>query len=101
MKTLVIGIHLTGGIGKESGREFKFPPKAYITNPLELVDGDKYWRKGHGHEPVEVEVSHDAYNQLAAYKDKFPCVLNVETGFRNDKGRPVVFISGVTEAKAA
>lgn len=101
MKSLVIGIHRTGGIGKESGREFEFPPKAFITNPLELIDGDKYWRKGCGHEPVEVECSKDAYNQLLTYKDKFPCVLNLETGFRNDKGKPVVFIAAVVEAKAA
>lgn len=101
MKTLIIGIHLTGGVGKESGRPFAFAPKAYITAPIEAVEGEKFWRKGAGHEPMEVELSEDAYNAILRQRSKLPGTFDVETTFRKERvsGRevPVMVIVSVRD----
>lgn len=105
MKILILGAHLTGGVGKESGKPFNFPPKAYITAPLESVEGDKYHRKGMGHEPIEVELSDEAYNVLLRHKQMLPCAFDVETTFRKERvnGRemPVTVIQTIQDKKAA
>jgi len=101
MKSLIVGIHLTGGVGKESGRPFAFAPKAYITAPIETVEGEKFWRKGAGHEPMEVELSDEAYNVLLRNKAKLPGLFEVETSFRKERvaGRevPVMVITAVKD----
>lgn len=110
MQTLIIGAHLTGGVGKESGKPFAFAPKAYITAPIEAVESEKFWRKGFGNEPMEVELSEEAYNtllRLAGRKTGVCGVFDVETTFRKERiaGRetPVMVISKINDpaAKAA
>ena len=85
MKSLILGINLTGGVGKESGKPFAFAPKAYITAPLELIEGEKYWRKGAGHEPMEVECTDEAYNSLLRQKSRMPGMFEIEQTFRNQR----------------
>lgn len=104
MKTLILGAHLTGGVGKESGNKFAFPPKAYITAPIDSVEGEKYWRKGIGHEPMECELTEEAYNVLSRNKARMPGLFDVQTTFRKERigGRetPVMVILSVDEKAA-
>lgn len=108
MHTMILGAFLMGGVGKETGKPFAFAPKAYITAPIESVEGEKYWRKGFGNEPMEVELTEEAYNTLlrvAGRKAGISGFFDVETTFRKERinGRetPVMIISKISEIQKA
>jgi len=98
MKMYVAGVKLLSGKSKKTGELFSMP-RLFGLVAVESVNNQSVQIKGHGFEPMEVELDADAIEQFAEYK--FPVVLDLETDVAPSMGEFKTVVVGVKKTTPA
>jgi hypothetical protein len=98
MKMFVAGVKLLSGKSKKTGEQFSMP-RLFGLVPVETVNNQSVQIKGHGFEPMEIELDEEAIAQFAQYK--FPVVLDLETDVAPSMGEFKTIVVGVKKETPA
>lgn len=97
MKMFVSGVKLLSGKSKKTGENFSMP-RLFGLVPVETVNNASVQIKGHGYEPMEIEMDEEAIPQFAGFK--FPIVLDLETDVAPSMGEFKTIVVGVKKVES-
>lgn len=92
MKCYVAGGQNMTGLSKATKSPFSMP-RLFILSPVENVNSANIQIQGFGYKMAEIEVDPVALSQFALLK--YPCVLDLETGAVERRGKLETIVTGI------